>query len=94
MSYLYYRLINKERKTDPNTQSDRSFWIALYGTVLSGCVGGLLAIVFDRAIELSILVGFLHHILYTSIIKSAKDDHFLSVLKEILIKYLTAGKQA
>lgn len=87
VSYAYYLFTNK---SDPN--NDISGIAGFYGTLLSGCVGGLLAIVFDRAIELSILIGLLNQIIYMTFIKSAKSGKFFEVLKDILIKYLTAGK--
>lgn len=87
VSYAYYLFTNRN---DPH--NDINGIAGLYGTLLSGSVGGLLAIVFDRAIELSILIGLLNQIIYMAIIKSAKSGKFFDVLKDILLKYLTAGK--
>jgi len=65
----------------------------LWGTFLSGALGGLLAIVFDRAIELSILIGLLNQILYIALIRSVKGNNLTKVLKEVIIKMLTAGSK-
>ena len=59
VSYAYYLFTTKN---DPKNHLNG--FAGLYGTFLSGCVGGLLAVVFDRAIELSILVGLLNQIIY------------------------------
>jgi len=86
ISFLYYEAIISKNKNNLSILS------VVYGFILSGLVGGLLAVVFDRTIGLSIIVGFTHQILYTSIVKTAQGGQFFSVVKEILIKYLTAGK--
>jgi hypothetical protein len=85
-SYMIYAFVERN---DP--KNHMSIWAGLYGTFLSGGVGGLLAIVFDKAIELSILVGFLNQIIYMSFLKAAKSGKFINVLKEVLIRYLTGG---
>lgn len=68
-----------------------SFGVAAYGIIISGLLGGLLAIVFDRSLELSILVGLLNQILFLSIIKAVAKGEFWTAIKEVLIKLLTAG---
>lgn len=84
VSYLYYQLVVDKIKQKP--------FQVLYGLFLSGCVGGLLAVVFDRSIAVSIIIGFVHQVLYTAILKTAKGGKLFEVIKEILVKYLTAGK--
>lgn len=86
ISYAYYLFTSRNDKEHLNGLA------GLYGTFLSGCVGGLLAVVFDRAIELSILIGLLNQFIYMALLKSAKSGKFFEVLKDILLKYLTAGK--
>jgi hypothetical protein len=86
VSYMWYLYVERN---DPSNHM--SFTAGIYGTFLSGCVGGLLAIIFDKAIELSILVGLLNQIIYMSFLKAAKSGKFLTVLKDVLIRYLTAG---
>jgi hypothetical protein len=87
VGYLYYLLTARHDKNN-----HLSFLIGIYGTILSGALGGLLAIVFDRDIRLSIIVGLLNQLLYMAMVRSAKDGHFLNVIKEVLIRYLTGGK--
>lgn len=88
VSYAYYLFLNRNEKTNQSM----GLMIGIYGTLLSGCIGGLLAVVFDRAIELSIIVGLLNQIIYMALVKSAKNDHFWQILRDILIKFLTVGK--
>jgi predicted lipid-binding transport protein (Tim44 family) len=85
-SYLIYAWVERN---DP--KNHMSIWAGMYGTFLSGAVGGLLAIVFDSAIQVSIVVGFLNEIIYMSFLKAAKSGKFFGVFKELLIKYLTGG---
>lgn len=87
VGYLYYVYTNKD---DP--KNHLKFAIGLYGMFLSAFIGGLLAIVFDRSIEVSILVGLLNQLIYMALIKSAKSGDFWGVIKEVLIRYLTGGK--
>lgn len=68
-----------------------SFWVALYGIIVSGLLGGLLAIVFDRSIEVSILVGLLNQVVFLAMTKAVIKGDFWKVFKEILIKLLTGG---
>lgn len=86
VSYAWYLWVERN---DPTNHM--SFVAGLYGTFLSGCVGGLLAIVFDRAIELSIVVGLMNQVIYMAFLKSAKSGKFFEVLKELLVRYLTGG---
>ena len=88
-SYLWYL---KVEMNDP--KNHMSIWAGIYGTFLSGGIGGLLAIVFDKAIALSVLVGFLNQIIYMSFLKAAKSGKFSSVLREVLIRYLTGGSKS
>lgn len=65
--------------------------VVVYGLLVSGALGGLLAIVFDRSIELSILVGLLHQFVYLSLVKITESGQGWETLKQIVIKLLTAG---
>jgi hypothetical protein len=87
VSYMVYLWTNHT-----NPKNHIGIIAGIYGVFLSGSLGGLLAIVFDKAIELSILVGLLNQIIYLAIIRSSKDNKILEALKDILIRYLTAGK--
>ncbi len=87
VGYLYYLYASRH---DP--KNHLNWVIGLYGTVLSGALGGLLAIVFDRDIRISIIVGLLNQLIYMALIRSAKTGQFWQVIKEVLIRYLTAGK--
>ncbi len=87
VGYLYYVYTNKD---DPKNHV--KLIVGFYGMLLSGCLGGLLAIVFDRSIELSIIVGLLNQLIYMALVKSAKSGSFWPVIKDVLIRYLTAGK--
>jgi hypothetical protein len=86
---LIYRLAVKQ-KDDKLTFS--AVIVSLYGTILSGALGGLLAIVFDKDIRISILVGLLNQIIYNGMIRSVKSGNFWLIIKELLIKILTGGK--
>lgn len=86
VSYAWYLFVERN---DPSNHM--SLVAGIYGIFLSGAVGGLLAIIFDKAIELSIAVGLLNQIIYMSFLKSAKSGKFLEVLKDVLIRYLTGG---
>lgn len=88
VGYLYY--IYSERN-DP--KNHLKWVIGLYGTILSGALGGLLAIVFDRNIAVSILVGLLNQLIYMALVRSAKSGDFWKVAKEVLIRYLTGGSK-
>lgn len=87
LSYAYYLFTNRN---DPNNHV--SVAAGFYGTILSGALGGLLAIVFDRSIALSIIVGLLNQVIYMAFLKSAKSGKFWEVFKDMLVKYLTGGK--
>ena len=87
VGYAYYLYTNKD---DPKNHI--SFIAGFYGLFLSGCTGGLLAIVFDKSIEVSIIVGLLNQLVFMAMVKAAKNGDFLGVIKEILIRYLTGGK--
>lgn len=89
IGYAVYLYTNKD---DPKNHV--SVVSGLYGTFLSGCVGGMLAIVFDNCIEVSIVVGFLNQIIYMALLKAAKNGSFWPVIKEIVIRLLTGGKGA
>ena len=86
VSYAWYLFVERN---DPNNHM--SIMAGIYGIFLSGCVGGLLAIVIDKAIELSVLIGLLNQVVYMSFLKSAKNGKFLDVLKEVVIRYLSGG---
>lgn len=86
VSYLYYAWVERD---DP--KNHMSIIAGIYGTLLSGALGGLLAIVFDSAIQVSIIVGFLAEVIYMSFLKTAKSGKFSSVFKELLLKFLTGG---
>lgn len=88
VGYLWYLY------TSRNDKGNHLSWlIGLYGTVLSGLLGGLLAIVFDRDIRLSIIIGLLNQLIYMALVRSAKSGDFWKVIKEVLVRYLTGGKQ-
>lgn len=81
-------------KVSKDKHQDKVEWITgIYGVFLSGCVGGLLAIVFDKAIEVSILVGLLNQVIYLALIKSAKNDRIWQALKEVAVKVLLTDKR-
>lgn len=87
VGYAYYLFVEK------NDAKNHLHWIiGLYGAILSGSLGGLLAIVFDRNIAISILVGLLNQLIYMGLVRSVKGGNFTKVLKEILVRYLTGGK--
>ncbi len=86
VGYAWYQFSTREMKNHTIY-----FWTVLYGVLISGMLGGLLAIVFDRSLELSILVGLLNQILFLSITKAVAKGEFWNVMKQILIKLLTAG---
>lgn len=87
VGYAYYLYTNRK---DPRNHV--SLVAGVIGIILSGSIGGLLAIVIDRRIELSIVVGLLNQLIYMALIKGAKNGDFWDVIKDIIIKYLTAGK--
>ena len=84
IGYAWYLYTNRD---DP--RNHLKLVLALYGIFLSGCLGGLLAIVFDKAIELSIIVGLLNQLIYMAFMKSAKSGDFWGVIKDIIVRYLT-----
>ena len=86
VGYLYYLLATREM---PNHKTHVG--IAIYGVIVSGLLGGLLAIVFDRSIELAIIVGLLNQVMFLTIVKAVAAGEFWVVIKEILIKLLTGG---
>lgn len=83
--YLY------SSRNDP--KNHLNWVIGAYGTILSGAMGGLLAIVFDKNIGVSILVGLLNQLIYMALIRSAKSGDFWKVAKEVLIRYLSGGSK-
>lgn len=87
VGYAWYLL---SARNDP--KNHLSIAIGIYGTILSGALGGLLAIVFDRNIAVSIIVGLLNQIIYMALVRSAKSDNFWKVIKEVLVRYLSGGK--
>lgn len=87
VGYAYYLFVEK------NDPKNHLHWlIGFYGAILSGSLGGLLAIVFDRNIGISILVGLMNQLIYMGLVRSVKGGDFVKVLKEVLVKYLTGGK--
>ena len=86
IGYLYYLY---SARHDP--KNHLSWIIGLYGTILSGALGGLLAIVFDRSIEVSIIVGLLNQLIYMALVRSARNGDFWKVIKEVLLRYLSGG---
>ena len=88
ISYAWYLFVERN---DPTNHM--SLVAGMYGTFLSGCVGGLLAIVFDKAIELSIIIGLLNQVIYMAFLKSAKSGKFFDVLKDVVVRYLTGGQK-
>lgn len=68
-----------------------SVWAGIYGLIVSGALGGLLAIVFDRSLELSLLVGLTNQLVFLAITKAVAKGEFWTAIKEVLIKLLTAG---
>ena len=83
--YLY------SSRNDP--KNHLNWVIGVYGTILSGAMGGLLAIVFDKNIGVSIVVGLLNQLIYMALIRSAKSGDFWKVIKEVLIRYLSGGSK-
>ena len=88
VGYLYYIYIERN---DP--KNHLKWVIGAYGTILSGALGGLLAIVFDRNLAVSIVVGLLNQLIYMALVRSAKSGDFWQVIKEVLIRYLTGGQK-
>lgn len=86
VSYAWYLFVERN---DPSNHM--GLGAGIYGVFLSGCVGGLLAVIFDKAIELSILVGLFNQVIYMAFLKSAKRGKFFEVLKDVLIRYLSGG---
>lgn len=89
VGYAYF--LYTERNDTTKEKRKVGFIASLYGVFLSGCVGGLLAIVFDRSYQISIVVGLLNQLIYLALVKAAKSGNFVAVIKEILVQYLTAG---
>lgn len=87
IGYLWYWFTNH---TDPKNHIHAI--AGIYGTLLSGLLGGLLAIVFDKAIEVSIVVGLLNQLIYMALMKSARSNDMWGVIKEVLVRYLTGGQ--
>lgn len=87
VSYAWYLFTSHN---DPHNHI--GFWAGIYGVFLSGCLGGLMAIAVDRAIELSIIVGLVNQVLYLAIVRSVKNGNLAKAIKEVLLSYLTAGK--
>lgn len=87
VGFLAYHYTNQN-----NPKNHIRFFSGLYGAFLSGCVGGLLAVVFDRSIELAIMVGLFEQFIYLAVLKSSRSGKFFEALKEIIIKLLTGGK--
>lgn len=87
IGYLYYRFTSKS-----DDGNHLNLLIGLYGTILSGSLGGLLAIVFDKDIRLSIVVGLLNQMIYMALVRSAKSDDVWKVIRDVLVRYLTGGK--
>ena len=87
IGYLYYLFTNRH---DP--KNHLNFIAGFYGMILSGALGGMLAIVFDRSYEVSILVGLLNQLIYMALLRSIKSNQFWKVIREVMIKYITMGK--
>lgn len=87
VGYLIYLFSSRH-----DTKNHLNWIIGIYGTLLSGSLGGLLAIVFDKDIRLSIIIGLVNQMIYMGLVRAAKSGDFLKVLKEVLIRYLTGGK--
>ncbi len=86
VGYAWYLWSNRH---DP--QNHMSLVAGIYGVFLSGCLGALLAIVFDRKIELSIIVGLTNQLIYMIIIRSVKKGEFWKSLRAILLNLLRGG---
>lgn len=86
VSYAWY-LFNARN----DSKNHLGFAAGIYGVFLSGCLGGLLAIAVDRAIEISIIVGLVNQVLYLAIIRSVKNGGIWTAIKEVLLTYLTKG---
>ena len=86
LSYSWYLYVERN---DP--RNHMSIFAGIYGVFLSGGIGALLAVIFDKAIWLSALVGLLNQVIYMSFLKAAKSGKFFDVLKEVLIRYLSGG---
>jgi hypothetical protein len=87
VGYLWYWFTNR---SDPKNHVH--VIAGIYGTLLSGLLGGLLAIVFDNRIEISIVVGLLNQLIYMALMKSARSKDVWGVIKDVLVRYLTGGK--
>lgn len=87
VGYAYYLYIERD---DP--KNHLGLFTGIYGVFLSGCVSGLLAVVFDKALEVSIIVGLFNQLIYMAIVRAAKTGQFWDAIKEVLLRYLTAGK--
>lgn len=83
LSFLYYRYMFRN---DPKNHI--SILSGIYGALLSGSLGGLLAILFDQSISLSIFVGLANQFIYIAILRSTKNGDFWKVVKEMVIKLL------
>lgn len=86
VSYAWY-LLNSRK--DPKNHLSKI--AGIYGVILSGCMGGLLAIAADHTITLSIIVGLTNQFVYLAIIRSVKNNGFINAVKEVLLTYLTKG---
>jgi len=86
VSYAWY-LFNARN----DSKNHLGFWAGICGVFLSGCLGGLLAIAIDRAIELSIIVGLVNQVLYLAIMRSVKNGGLWTAIKEVILTYLTKG---
>ena len=88
IGYLYYLYSSR------NDPDNHLHWmIGLYGTILTGSLGGLLAIVIDRRIEISIIVGLTANLIYMGIVRAGKSNQFFTAMREVLIRYLTGGNK-
>lgn len=88
VGYAYYLFTSGADGKHPIT---RTFLATVYGIFLSACVGGLLAIVIDRAYQISIIVGLLNQIIYVAMLRAGATGDFWNAIKDILLQYLTAG---
>ena len=88
VGHAYYLLVRGMEKG-----ADGGTWMeAIAGVLLSSLMGGLFAVVFDRAIPVSIMVGAFTYFIFRSFLKAFQNDSVSSAIREVLIKLLGGGK--
>lgn len=87
VGYAWYLYTNKN---DPKNHI--SIFAGFYGTILSGALGGLLAIAIDRSYAISIIVGLLNQLIYMALLRSARSKVFWEAIRDVFIKYITMSK--